>query len=294
MSRHISRFVMLGALTLALQLLLHSTPLRAEPSEPSLRPAPSVAATSLHQWLTDRMLSWMPPGRSYIPEAKETPDEGKARYEKIADAMISVVYDPSERPIFTGKYGRARTLALVASVSWFESGYRKDVDLGTGALGRGDRGRSWCMMQIMLGTPDPKVGSTKSRVFLTQDSFKIVQPNDPRWASAYSGADLVQDRQKCFRTGLHLLRNSFRACRSLSVEDRLGVYGSGRCQAGWQPGRYRVRKAQRWLASGKPPLTDSEALKLLHPAPPGAPALDEREVFRPAVLESRVAMSSLY
>lgn len=289
---------MLGALALALQLLL-SFPLRAEPSEPpdaSPRLAPSVAVTSLHQWLTDRMLSWMPPGRSYIPEAKETPEEGKARYEKIADAMISVVYDPSESPIFTGKYGRARTLALVASVSWFESGYRKDVDLGTGALGRGDNGKSWCMMQVMLGTPDPKIGGTKSRVFLTQDSFKVVQPNDSRWASAYGGEDLVQDRQKCFRTGLHLLRNSFRACRSLPVEDRLGVYGSGKCQAGWQPGRYRVQRAQRWLASVKPPLTDSEALSLLHPAPssPDAPDQGEREVFRPAVLDSRVVMSSRY
>jgi len=249
---------MLGALVLILPLLLLSTPLQAEPSKGTSR-LPSVAVTSLHQWLTNRMLSWMPPGRSYIPDAKETPKEGKTRYEKIADAMISVVYDPSEHPIFIGKYGRARTLALIASISWFESGYRKDVDLGVGAFGRGDHGRSWCMMQIMLGVPNAKIGGTRSRVFLTQNSFKVVQPNDPEWASAYSGEDLVQDRQKCFRTGLHLLRNSFKACGNLPVEDRLGVYGSGRCRAGWKPGRYRVRKAQRWLASGKPPLTDSEA-----------------------------------
>jgi len=284
---------MLTASLLALQLLLLSAPLRAEESL-QRHPVPSVAVTSLHQWLTDRMLSWMPPGRSYVPAAKETPDEGKARYEEIADSMISVVYDPAEKPIFTGKYGRAKTLALVASVSWFESGYRKDVDFGRGALGRGDHGQSWCMMQIMLGKTSPKTGGTKSRVFLTADSFKIVHPGDPRWASAYGGEDLVQDRQKCFRTGLHLLRNSFRACRNLPVEDRLGVYGSGRCQAGWKDGRYRVKKAQRWLASGKPPLTDADALKLLRPASPEPGVAPGREALLPPVMSPRLAMSLRY
>lgn len=226
--------------------------------------APSTTATSLHQWLLDRMLSWMPPGRSFIPSAKESKEDGSSRYGEIADSMIEVAYDPSEKPLFGGKYGRAQTLALVASMSWFESGYRKDVDLGLGKLGRGDSGRSWCMMQILLGTPNAD-GETKKRVYLTADGFKFVYPKDPLWDKAYSGKDLVQDRRKCFRTGLHFARISFRACSRLPVGDRLGVYGAGKCIPGWKPSRYRVRKAQKWLSTSKPPLTDIEAMKLLHP-----------------------------
>jgi len=58
--------------------------------------APSASVTSLHQWLLDRMLSWMPPGRSYIKDAKEMKEEGSVRYAEIADAMITVAYDPAE------------------------------------------------------------------------------------------------------------------------------------------------------------------------------------------------------
>jgi hypothetical protein len=225
--------------------------------------APSVMVTSLHQWLVNRMLNWMPTGRSFIKEAKETKEDGKARYEKIADAMISVVYDPAEKPLFGGKYGRAKTLALVASMAWFESGYRRDVDLGLGSLGVGDKGQSWCMMQILLGRKqlDKK---TKNRVILTEDYYTLLtNPKDK--TIGWGGEDLVKDRVACFRVGLHLARRSFHGCRSYPVRDRLGIYGSGSCILNWGPSRVRVKKAQKWLAIEKPPLTDEEAMKLLHP-----------------------------
>lgn len=262
---------------LILSVLLLTVPLGASESDrPSAPPSvPSVTATSLHQWLLDRMMSWMPPGRSFIKEAKETKQEGTVRYADIADDMISVAYDPSEKPLFAGKYGRAMTLALVASLSWFESGYRKDVDFGLGKLGRGDSGRSWCLMQIMLGRPDPATGETKKRVLLTASSFSLVSPGEAGWDQAYGGEHLVQDRQRCLRTGLHMARRSFNACRSLPVEDRLSVYASGDCRRGRKKSRQRVKKAQRWLASSRPPLTDAEVKKLLHPPPPAQSAPEE-------------------
>lgn len=247
---------------------------------------PSVAVTSLHQWLLDRMLSWMPPGRSYIPAAKETKEEGSDRYAEIADSMISVVYDPAEKPLFGGKYGRAKTLALIASMSWFESGYRKDVDFGLGSLGRGDNGKSWCMMQVLLGKDG--LGRSPKRVHLTQDSFKLIGKNDALWDQSLGGEHLVQSRTGCFRTGLHMARNSFRACRGLPVEDRLGVYGAGKCIAGWSKSRVRVKKAQRWLASSKPPLTDAEAMLLLHPelsGPAKGPSDGQVSAVQPASLD---------
>ncbi|KKK68300.1 hypothetical protein LCGC14_2945440 [marine sediment metagenome] len=225
--------------------------------------APSIMATSLHQWLVSRMLNWMPTGRSFFKHAKETREEGKKRYEKIADAMIRVVYDPVERPLFGGKYGRAKTLALVASMSWFESGWRKDVDLGLGSFGIGDQGQSWCMMQILLGRKQLD-GKSKNRITLTEDYYTLLTSPRNR-VVGWGGEDLVKDRVACFRTGLHLARRSFHGCRNYHVRDRLGIYGSGGCIKNWTPSRIRVKKAQKWLSIEKPPLTDKEAMALLHP-----------------------------
>jgi len=226
---------------------------------------PSVRVTSLHQWLVNRMLNWMPTGRSFIKEAVETKEAGKERYERIADAMISVVYDPNEEPLFGGKYGRAKTLALIASIAWFESGYRRDVDLGIGSLGVGDKGQSWCMMQVLLGRRGSD-GMTKDRISLT-DNYYVLHNSTKDKTIGWGGEDLVKDREVCFRVGLHLVRRSFHSCRSYPVQDRLGVYGTGSCIRNWVPSRIRVKKAQEWLAVEKPPLTDEEALKLLYPLP---------------------------
>lgn len=241
---------------------------------PNIISPPSVAATSLHQWALNRMVTWIPPGRSLITHAIETPEEGKARYEEIADAAISVAFDPNEKPIFSGKYGRSKTLALILAVAFFESTYRKDIDLGIGPLARGDNGQSWCMMQIMLGRPGVD-GNTRRRVILEKDHYRMyIRPieyvnREVRYTDGqgqgWGGGDLITDRQKCFRAGLHLIRKSFDACPSIPIVDRLSVYGSGRCISGMKGSRIRVKKAQKWLATDKPPLTDAEVLNLLHP-----------------------------
>jgi hypothetical protein len=108
-------------------------------------------------------------------------------------------------------------------------------------------------------------------VSLTKDYYVLhTSPIDR--ATGWGGEDLVKDRVACFRVGLHLVRRSFHACRSYPVRDRLGVYGSGSCILNWSPSKVRVKKAQEWLASERPPLTDEEALKLLHPPPPPSSA----------------------
>jgi hypothetical protein len=215
--------------------------------------------TSLHQWVVNRMISWLPPGRSLVKDAKETPEAGKQRYEEIANTLISVVYDPKEPSIFSGKYGRARTLALILSVAYFESGFRRDVDLGVGPLARGDNGQSWCMMQVMLGKPGLN-GNTRTRIALYGNSYKMTSNPNEGWG----GNELVTDREKCFRIGLNLIRKSFAACPKTPIEDRLSVYGAGKCLVNWAPSRYRVRKAYDWLTNDKPPLTDKEVMDILH------------------------------
>ncbi len=245
----------------ALLTLLPGTSLGS--TEPSL---PSFRVTSLHQWVVERMEMWSPPGITYVKDAKETPEEGKARYERIANDAISVAYDPSEKPVFQGKYGRAMTLALLTSIAFEESAFRKDVDAGVGPLSKGDSGRSWCLAQVMMGKAEPD-GKTRTRVIVGENGgLKFV--NDPSKESGWGGEDLVQDRSKCFRVALRLARMSFAACSKLPVQDRLSMYASGSCDAGSQASRRRVGQAQRWLWKSAPPLEDSEVLDLLHTSPP--------------------------
>lgn len=236
------------------------------PPESSL---PSFRVTSLHQWVVDRMVSWSPPGITYVKDAKETAEEGKSRYEDIANSIISVTYDPSEKPIFQGKVGRAMTTALLTSIAFHESAFRKDVDSGVGSLARGDSGRSWCMAQIQLGVPAVPGGNTRMRVVLTDGGLRFIgNPSDPEYGTAWGGRDLVQDRTKCFRVALRLARLSFGACKSLPVQDRLSMYTSGSCEAGGEASRRRVGQAMRWLWKSAPPLVDEKVLDLLYPPSP--------------------------
>src|SRR5262249_52953536 len=102
-------------------------------------------------WAVALMISWAPPGKSKIKDAIETAEDGRARYAEIAKAAAGVAYDPNTKPLFGGARGRASTLALMLSVAYHESGYRKDVDLGLGKLARGS-GTDSCLLQIRVGT----------------------------------------------------------------------------------------------------------------------------------------------
>jgi hypothetical protein len=181
-------------------------------------------------WAVAFMVAWAPPGRSKIKHAVETSDEGHARYAEIAKSATKVAYDPGTRPLFAGPRGRAQTVALLLSVAYHESGFRRDVDLGLGKLARGS-GLDSCLLQIRVGagrTPD-----------------------------GWSHDDLVRDREKCFRAGLAVIRRSFSACHHLDPLDWLGAYTRGRCVADEPYSRSRVGLARR---APKAPLEDSAVL----------------------------------
>ena len=181
-------------------------------------------------WAVAFMLTWSPPGRSKIKDAIETPEEGKARYAEIAKAAAKVAYDPQTHPLYAGSKGRAATMALLLSVAWHESGFRKDVDFGVGKLARGS-GTDSCLLQIRVGAG--------------------------RTAEGWSHEDLVRDREKCFRAGLALMRRSFGACRKLDQRDWLSGYTRGSCLANEPYSRSRMVQA---LRAPQPPLDDKSVL----------------------------------
>lgn len=226
------------------------------------------------QWAVGQMVSWTPPGKSILPEAKETEEEGLKRYNDIAEAAFNASFSPDEPSVFKGPNGRSKTMALILSIAHTESGFRKDVDLGIGKAARGDSGRSWCMMQVMLSNLDPKTQHTRMRVQMDGTFWKYAYDGDTGWG----GEDLVRDRSKCFTTGLHMIRVSMRSCEFLPLMHRLSVYTSGSCMSekGRVKSRVQMSKALRWLKSSPPVAFD---LSIMTPSDP-AVSLLERGIDR--------------
>jgi hypothetical protein len=166
----------------------------------------------LVSYLMVAMTTWVP-----LHAHPEPQDETTARYESIARDAVAVAYDDTEEPVFGGPHGRAETAVLMLSVASLESAFRKTVDDG---VGRGDHGRSYCLMQIHVGDG------------VTQEGW--------------TGPDLIADRTRCFRAALHALRGSFAACRRLPLKDRMSAYASGRCYEGAEVSRVRVGRALDW------------------------------------------------
>jgi len=162
-------------------------------------------------WLVAAMMTWAP--------AKETE---LSRYGEIANDLITVGFDENESPLFEGEGAREQTVLLLASIAAHESGFRKDIEKGHV---RGDSGTSWCMMQIHIGR-----GKT---------------------AEGWSGKELAEDRQRCFRAGLHLARESFRRCRAVSLPNRLSGYASGFCGNSPVSREMVSRAVNYWEESGE-------------------------------------------
>jgi hypothetical protein len=175
-------------------------------------------------WALAFMTAVAPPGRK---GTRETYDEGALRYREIAKAAAAVAYDPDTAPLFEGQSGRARTLALLLSVAFYESGFLRHVDFGIGPRARGDSGQSWCLMQIMVGTG--------------------------RTIQGWSGTDLVANRQRCFRAGLAMMKWSFQACRDKPSMELLDAYTSGSCERGKVESRKRMESAFDWMESHPAP-----------------------------------------
>lgn len=193
-------------------------------------------------WALGIMLAWAPPGRSRIKDAVETPEAGAARYAEIARDAAHVAFDPGERPLVAGPRARSQSLAVLLSVAYHESGFRRDVDLGAGPLARGS-GTDSCLMQIRVGKGKTPEG--------------------------WSHDDLVADRQKCFRAGFRLLRRSIGACRSLPPLDWLSAYARGACARDEPVSHALIGPAFQVRPA---PLDDAQVAQRIAAAAPAPPA----------------------
>ena len=170
-----------------------------------------------------------PPSQGCIKENIETKADREVRYMDIANAVVDSVYGDtlSENPTpkhILGFYGDRKleaSLSMVLAISYMESGFRKDVDLGIGK-GRGDHGNSCCVMQILVGKNQTAEGWTCD--------------------------DLVSDRRKCFTSGYRIVRQSFGGCYNLPLEYRLTQYASGQCGLGKPESKARVSLGLSWFA----------------------------------------------
>jgi hypothetical protein len=190
-------------------------------------------------WIVTLIVGLRAPGmHSYVPEAQETRTAALERYQQIAESIATV---SRQDPLFPGDQGPARTAALLVSVAYHESGFRRDIDLGlgrerNGRTGENDYGRSWCMVQMHLG----------KRLIRTPEG-QFVEDSGQTTAEGWTGRDLIADRIKCFTAGRNAIRRSLSACRSLPRSKRLAAYASGSCESelGQLLSTTRMRTAQR-------------------------------------------------
>jgi hypothetical protein len=173
-----------------------------------------VELTPLAKYLLSAMSAWIPPSAQ---SALEPVEDARVRYESIASDLAAVVNEDEVAPLFEGPSGRTQTALVALSVASFESYFRRDVDAGERT---GDQGNSWCLLQIKIG--------------------------EGRTREGWSGVDLTQDRKKCFRAGLRMMRGSFLSCRALPVLDRLSAYAIGSCNAEQRESRLRMQRAKAW------------------------------------------------
>lgn len=219
-------------------------------------------------WILTTMTALSPPHREHWePAARESFAQADARYRAIAETIVDGVFDPEVEPVFNGPRARQNT-AMLVTIWWnAESGFRRDVDLGTGRAktakaGWNDFGRSWCMGQINLGRkrrPDP------------ENKGAWIEDSPTLTPEGWSGRELCQDRAKCLRATLRVMRGSIRACRNLPAAERLAAYAAGTCssRAGQDISRTRMTWYLRWLQRDHPEYTDAQALADMRP--PKAP-----------------------
>jgi len=173
----------------------------------------------LVSYLVAAMTTWVP-----LHAHTEPKDQTLERYEAIAQDAVMVAFDEAEAPVLPGPMGRAQTALLMIAVASLESSFKRNVDDGTRL---GDHGRSFCLMQIRVADG------------VTGDGWR--------------GRDLVRDRTKCFRAGLHILRGSFNACRNLQLQDRMSAYATGHCVPNEEHSRERINRALDWWATHEAP-----------------------------------------
>lgn len=211
-------------------------------------------------WLLATMHIWSPTHREhFVPEARETVEQADARYREIAEAIVQVAFDPATKPLFQGASGRVSTAMFVATMFYTESGFRRDVDLGTSHVrlrheGLNDFGRSWCMGQINLGhimVDDPQHPGAK------------METSAKKTMEGWTGPELLADRTKCVRATISIMRMSIGECRGLPMNERLASYAAGTCDS--EKGRAlsinKMMHFSRWDRRNRPHVKDTAVLK---------------------------------
>ena len=198
----------------------------------------SLSLEAAAAWALGITLGWITPQNA--AEAELRP--------QIVKTAVDVVYDPWEPPLFPpaaeqaagASHGREQTLLLLLAIVRYESDFRVSVDEG---LVRGKAG-DVCGMQIVV----PR----GTRILLTADLYKRITSKHAGWADAFTAEDLVPGsipgrRENCLRAGLHMMRESMRVCRSLSL------YARGDCKPD-QNAKYRELLARETFKRHPPPV----------------------------------------
>lgn len=205
----------------------------------SSSPFTAKAMSALAQWIFSVLIVIAPPEKLAPAVQGETVEQMTARYRTTAIDMAAVIDDRG--PLFKGSDGAFKTAATMVSIMKFESELANDVAVGKR---RGDRGKSWCYMQIMI---DGK------RNIWGDDEMK-----------SWTGQDLVDDWRKCFSVAHEILRYSLRSCSRLQNGDILSGYTAGVCMSNEKKARHRWNYAQ-WVLR-KFPVPAPEASDLPPPA----------------------------
>jgi hypothetical protein len=180
-----------------------------------------MSIATLSAYIVTAMVAWMPLKVHY----REGEAAARERYEAIARDIATVALDEAETPLFAGEDGRTQTALLVASIASYESYFRADVDNGKA---RGDHGVSWCLMQVQVH------GKT---------------------AEGWTGEELIQDRTRCIRAGLHRIRQSFTWCKHLPLRHKLSGYTVGTCTAD-TASESRIGRAIKWMKEHPAPVPE--------------------------------------
>ena len=193
-----------------------------ETVEPQPQPE---AIQKAHVWVKTFLVKHAPPGRKlWYPGAEETKEDGHTRYDSIATDIVETAFNPNTKPIFKSTvHGRSMMAAVWMGIALHESGFMKNVDKNIGKYGRGDRGRSWCIMQMNIGK-----GKTIP--------WNVVKDRIPHWGDppeeifdGYAGPELIENRQLCLSEAHHLVRDSFKKCKELPLVEHLTGYAAGSC-----------------------------------------------------------------
>ena len=155
---------------------------------------------TLSLWILSVLFSIAPSQSSY----HENDIEFRERYENISKDMADAIIET--KPIFNDENSNIKTAALLTSIAFYESGFRKDIDYGNI---RGDHGNSWCLMQINVYNQHVRVGNKEIK--------------------SWTGKDLVLDRKKCFIAAIESIRESMNYCSKLKAPSYISGYTTGKC-----------------------------------------------------------------